>query len=970
MEIRVPCPNANHSSICKFASENDDYRFVIDEIEALVEWAIGSAPALPASLGQLSIASSITHRNDYSTSEPRRSLAPPGSFIPPSIRETNLFDEKSVSPFQEIPAVNRPPRKGPFFLVPFDQNFNFVGHSDILSRLSAFHNLSVKPGTRCALYGLGGVGKTQIALEHSYRYQRDNPDHSVFWVYASDVHHLHESLGLIASHCRISRTDDPTDVMLARVKHWLSERKNGSWMMIVDNAHSEETFSKLVGGDQGSQAIHPTNPSSSARVNSYIPDCTHGKVILTTNNQLTARALAGNGHILEVLSMNQQNACALLRKYLANGESGATYGRDIYKTELAEDLATLARRLDSLPLALVQAVAYINITSLSVEEYLELIAKNEASIPGVLEAEGPGHERSFDLSKAFMTTWKVAFDQIEITCRLAAETLSLVAFYDAERIPKALFSHFQTGGSQSSVQSLEKLVAYSFIKVEPKAETFSVHRLVQLAMRKRLDASYTEKKWAVKALRLLSENFPSGDYESWEMCTALVPHALKILSNELYGPTEAIPLGILQSKLSWYYLGRGFFAQADIWSCRAVNHMISAPDVKQSDVLAIKAKRIMVLQKLGHFENAEDLAQEVWRARKSTLGAKHEDTLQSFTTLCLVYQVLGRYAEGETAMRKIIKNLERSCDLDDAPVLAAKQRLATILWNLGCYAEAEDFARAAIKGYEKNSGARHPDTLKSYWVLAQIYLGQGKDTEAEEMDMETWTVQKQVLGVDSHETLKSQYALSNDLQAQSKFAAAEAHKREIYHKSICLVGPTHFYTLTVAAGLASCITASAITSGNLEPNRLAEAEALYQLSLNGREKFLPLDHLEILAVRTDLAALRRLRGQVPLPELEASERDTLAKLKKLVGKTHPFTVRSQDNLARILWLQRHDSAKRKEALKKAKAVFEITEQRLGWAKRGTWSAAELVVEMSPPEGREGEELARKIAFWRNTIGFA
>ena len=182
----------------------------------------------------------------------------------------------------------------------------------------------------------------------------------------------------------------------------------------------------------------------------------------------------------------------------------------------------------------------------------------------------------------------------------------------------------------------------------------------------------------------------------------------------------------------------------------------------------------------------------MWRARKSTLGAKHEDTLQSFTTLCLVYQVLGRYAEGETAMRKIIKNLERSCDLDDAPVLAAKQRLATILWNLGCYAEAEDFARAAIKGYEKNSGARHPDTLKSYWVLAQIYLGQGKDTEAEEMDMETWTVQKQVLGVDSHETLKSQYALSNDLQAQSKFAAAEAHKRENLSQVYLLGWPDAF----------------------------------------------------------------------------------------------------------------------------------------------------------------------------------
>ena len=940
-EIRVPRTNADHSSICKFSTEDEEYGFVIDEVEALVTWAIQSAGSLSASHKM----SSSSYRQDDSISESDSLIKSQNPVAPSFTLETYFSIVSSATIGPELPKLNRQPWKGPFFLVPYFENPNFVGQELILDNLIHFSNLSDKATMRLVLYGLGGVGKTQIALAHAYQYRQQYPEHSIFWIHASDIDQLHESLRGIAAHCRISRIDDTTAIMLDRLRRWLFERSNGHWLMVIDNADNAGIFSNPLHDSQlGAQSVQ--TPSTTG-LEHYIPTCAHGKIIITTNNKAAAETFAK--HIIEVRPLNRYNSVALLRKHLA---LKTTDTENRHKAWCDDDLEQLADYLDHLPLALVHAAAFIQMNSMSPKEYLELIANDKSNIPGVLNPvlNLDNDDHGQDLSKSFLLTWNVAFDQIQLQCGPAADLLSLMSFYDTQRIPKLFLMNVET----EITRSFDTLLAYSFVTSNSKDETFSIYRLVRLAMRQRLSARGTEKKWAFEALSLLSRNFPDGEFDSWPTCAALIPHAVSILKSDIYGPAEAILLGTLQSKIGWYYLQQGYFWRAEVWSHHAIQNMISAPGVNQMDILKIKSDRIIILQKLTNFEKAQDLAQEVWKGHMSILGAKHEDTLRSLARLSLIYQEQGRYVDGEAAIRKIIKSLERTLEPGDIQILDSKRRLATILRLLGRYAEAEEYVHTIIPGYEKTMGPQHPETLKARWLLALTYYSRGKYAEAERIEMETWTISKEVLGPDHPETLKSQHGLSNNLEAQLKFTAAEPHKREVYRKAIFQVGAMHQYTWTAGSSLASCLVASSHYTLHPAPERLAEAEDLYRSSLAGREQTLGVDHPDTLATRTDLATVQRLRGRVPSSQLEASERDTLKRLRQIFTKDHPYALKSLDNLARILWAQRnHDSIKPKTALKHAWTVFSVREKHLSWSDERLWLSAELLLEMHLTDRERG-----------------
>ena len=861
---------------------------------------------------------------------------------------------------QGPPVLDRQARTGPFFLVPYFQNPNFVGQNIVLHRLREMLNPSIESYNQVALYGLGGVGKTQIALVHAYWQQFKLPKNSTFWIQANDTDQLLNSIGMIAAHCKISRPEDTTATMLERMRGWLSDRSNGHWLIIVDSADNPETFyrppsSKILADRSQHAASHP----SSIGLHHYIPRPPHGKLLLTTNNKSAAEQLIQPGHVLQVQSMDQANARALLRQRLPEQDQpGSDLGRRA-KVWLNDDLEKLAQKLDYLPLALAQAASFMREESMSVGQYLELIDNDDSRLTGLLTYESKSDGRSDDLSKAILSTWNVGFDRIEAQCRQAADLLSLMAFYNEQGIPKSLLRHIHIDEWQLDQQALNTLLAYSFITNGANSETFGMHRLIQLAMRERLSVYKTERKWAVQALTLLSDHFPNGEYESWESCVLLIPHALKILRCDLYGPDEAIVLGILEGKLCHYYVRRGLFHEAETWSRKALESMTAAPSATREHVWAVKSSRILVMKDLGRFEDAEDLAQEVWRERSTVLGPKHEDTLQSMVTLTLVYQEQGRYIEGAKAIRKVLKILERTLGEDHIQTLAARLRLSSILQFLGHYIEAEKHIRDAIEGYERILGRHHPRTLKAHWCLARILHGQCRYVQAEAINLENWTLLNEVLGPDHPDTIKSRFGYSNDLQAQRKFAAAEYHKREIYGKAVQLVGLKNNYSLIAASSLASCLVASSLTASTPNPEKLAEAEHLYHMALDCREKLLRIDHPVTLAARTDLAVVKRLRGQILPRELETAERENLGKLKISLGNEHPLTLRSRDNLARILRVQGADKEKQKEALKIARRVFEISKRRLGWDKEQTWTAAEFVLEMLP-EGREKVYLAGKI----------
>ncbi|KAK7219299.1 hypothetical protein V2G26_007302 [Clonostachys chloroleuca] len=133
------------------------------------------------------------------------------------------------------------------FLVPYNQNPDFVGRSSILHTLKQQLGLgqprgSAEPRTRVALYGLGGIGKTQIALAYIYWLRKQRPDIAIFWVHASNAERFHQAYASIAKECNIPGHDDPKADILSLVQEWLEKKYKTQWLMVIDNADDMELF--------------------------------------------------------------------------------------------------------------------------------------------------------------------------------------------------------------------------------------------------------------------------------------------------------------------------------------------------------------------------------------------------------------------------------------------------------------------------------------------------------------------------------------------------------------------------------------------------------------------------------------------------------------------------------------------------------------------------------------------------------
>ena len=214
----------------------------------------------------------------------------------------------------------------------------------------------------------------------------------------------------------------PSDT-LQLVKDWLENPDHGKWLMIIDNADNEAAFFEI-----GSQLSGlPTNGMKKKPLNHYIPQCIHGSVLVTTRDKAVAVNFSRQykNRRIEVVAMNMSESRELLQ-------------RIITEETPVSDLDKLIELLDNLPLALVQAGAYIDRNSLTIEEYLKIYYESEESAVNLLDKEFESDGRDEQIPNAVATSWMISFDQIRVDLPRAAEILSLMAFFDRQAIPESL----------------------------------------------------------------------------------------------------------------------------------------------------------------------------------------------------------------------------------------------------------------------------------------------------------------------------------------------------------------------------------------------------------------------------------------------------------------------------------------------------------------------------------------------------
>src|SRR3989440_4969588 len=469
------------------------------------------------------------HRHD--PDQPKRAK-PPGAPGFPGKAQHSVAEPQSF-PGAFPPLWNMPFRRNPFF----------TGREELLKHLR--DNLTTTKAAALvqaqAVSGLGGIGKTQTAVEYAYRYYHTY--HAVLWVNATTRDALITSYVDLAALLNLSeREEQDQNKIVAAVKRWFTTHDR--WLLIVDNADDL----KLV--------------------EEFLPAAGHGHLLLTTR----ASAPGTLAQRIEVEKMDLNESMLLLLRRARVLAPGGTLDQASATDRAAAE--SLAREIDGLPLALDQAGTYIEETQSRLSAYLDQYRQRQVRF--LQRRGGSGTEHPEPVAK----TWSLSFEKVEQLDPLAADLLRFCAFLAPDAIPEQLIldgaselgPRLQPLAADPSLldEAIGTLLRYSLVKRQPDEQTIAVHRLVQAILKTSMDAA-TRQAWAESTVRALNRAFPDvKDYRNWSQCQQYLPHAqtcaLLIDQWQLAFP-EA---GRLLNEVGYYLKQRAQYTEAESLYQRAI----------------------------------------------------------------------------------------------------------------------------------------------------------------------------------------------------------------------------------------------------------------------------------------------------------------------------------------------------------------------------------------------------------------
>ncbi|KAI8624325.1 P-loop containing nucleoside triphosphate hydrolase protein [Xylariaceae sp. FL1651] len=697
-----------------------------------------------------------------------------------------------------------PPK--PSFNVPFRRDADFVERKTILDRI---HQACLQPASRVALVGLGGVGKSQLAIEHAYRVKdravRENQEVWVFWVHAETLARVEEGFKSIADAVKIPNRNQPKADIPQLVRQWLQNEQNGRWLMVLDSADDIDVFyntqamAKQIGSEREKKPL-----------SAYLPQSSNGSILVTTRNRDLANRLTGrHNDIIDIGPMDPEHALALLEKK-------SKENADI-------DMATkLVEALEHMPLAISQAAAYIQRKAprMSILKYLEEFQRSERKRSSLLNQDFGDLRRDDSAKNSVITTWQISFNYIRFRRRSATDLLCLMCFFDRQGIFEWLIrplDQTQSGGAKidnESVSSsdsiddifekdIEMLRDYCLVQMDKTGDVFEMHGLVQLATRKWLDANGESEKFKGQFISRMAKAFPSGNFENWDTCQKLFPHAEKAGEYRPKEEKSQKKWALLLYKSSWYALRQGRYTTSEAMARMSQDMRKTVLGPEHPDTLTSMANLASTYSNQGRWKEAESLEVQVMETWKMVLGPEHPDTLTSMANLASIYWNQGRWKEAESLEVQVMETWKTVLGPEHPDTLTSMANLASTYSNQGRWKEAESLEVQVMETRKTVLGPEHPDTLTSMANLASTYSNQGRWKEAESLEVQVMETRKTVLGPEHPDTLTSMANLASIYWNQGRWKEAESLEVQVMETWKTVLGPEHPNTLTSMNNLAS-----------------------------------------------------------------------------------------------------------------------------------------------------------------------
>jgi tetratricopeptide (TPR) repeat protein len=639
-----------------------------------------------------------------------------------------------------------------------------------------------------SIVGLGGTGKTQVALQFAYGVKEAQPEWSIFWVPAVSMESFEQACAEIVQALHIPQSADKEDAK-ELVKQYLSSGRARRWLLVVDNVDDPNL---LFGSDQSGGIVD------------YLPESEGGVTVYTTRTLEVAVSLT-RGDVLELGAMDRGDAIDFLSESLV-------------RKELLRDCAMTDKLLDELtclPLAIAQAAAYLNINRMTITKYLRLLQRTEQDLVRLMSKEFRDDTQYKQSANAVATTWVVSFSQIREHDVAAADLLAFMSCVEWKAIPRSLLPEAQSEGEME--EAIGTLCGYSFLtrrggesggtqeseetetntgeeedtetQVE-REEWYDMHRLVHLATRIWVKRHGNAGEVVEDAVRHVADVFPSDDYENRAVWRGYLPHALRLLSSGQHSSAwEQSKLCLLVGRCL-YVDGR--MQEAVVWLEKSCEQRSQLGEDNPSR-LASQHNLARAYQADGQVRKAVELLEHVVEVREKKLAEEHPSRLASQHALAMAYEADGQVHKAVALLEQVVEVHKKTLAAEHPDRLASQHALAIAYQADGQVHKAVALLEQVVEVEEKTLAAEHPDRLTSQQVLAGAYQADGQVHKAVGLLEHVVEVQEKTLAAEHPSRLTSQHELARAYRADGQVRKAVElleHVVEVREKTLAAEHPS------------------------------------------------------------------------------------------------------------------------------------------------------------------------------------
>ncbi|KAF2704134.1 hypothetical protein K504DRAFT_518662 [Pleomassaria siparia CBS 279.74] len=546
-----------------------------------------------------------------------------------------------------------------------------------------------------SIAGLGGTGKTRVALQFAYKVKETWPEFSIIWLPALSMKSFEQACTEVAKALHIPRTAAKEENAKELVRQWFSAERAGQWLLVLDNADDKD----ILFGTGDAKGIFD-----------YLPKSEEGVTVYTTRTQEVAQRLT-LGSVMNVGPMSQSDAPELFEKLLRNKEllrNGAV------TTELLDALAYL-------PLAIAQAAAYLNIHKIPIEKYLRLLHNTEQDIVHLMSEDFRDDRRYKGSANAVATTWVVSFKQIRERDATAADLLAFISCIEWKSIPRSLLPIVQP--EARTERAIGVLCGYSFLA--RRADNTTRDWTNKLGNRTEVEK---------KAVQHVSEIFPHMGFEKRAAGRIYLPHAIQLLTNaQDHSPRDKSQLLFLVGSS---LLKEGRFKEAPRWLNKCWSSLM-IKELDRDDPIMVMVQRAIALACAvdGQEEEAVMLMDNVYSVYQRAREKDPEELVKSRERLRLLYKADGELERGLDRLEYLV--VEHQKELNEAhPDLPDAQ--------MGKALDIMEYFDAVRK---KVQVAEHPDLPHLQQQLAFLYVSIGQVQDALELMQQVVAVHREKLRV-------------------------------------------------------------------------------------------------------------------------------------------------------------------------------------------------------------------------------